>query len=569
METELNLDILEKIFGTKFMDTEFLKKQLTKNSSNLLSELESYRICDKEETKIIDFIENNYRKYSKIIINELSKYYFQMPIEMAIATKEQAKIKAVFLDAAERMNFDSGLQAQIDSDLEEIANKLNKRFTFDDASLIHLIEASKSSNIQSEEGKQRRSSKNKRQILRQKADGTYYLAEITDTKGIDTYTTGRSIPSIKITKADGKTMSKTITDVSSNIELSSYPGGKDLLGTTSTDEIMKQIMKNLFDNLELCVDTYKFFYTKNENDPLKNSVSVLNTAVLADDSQFDFYYNIDRRNLPHLLGVQRGEIVSEATKKYFAKVRPDGSVYYPIDENSSAFTILKTLLENKDRIIADRGLVEENGKTYQLFPWEKIILKTSSFMRGDFFKTCFCLVQLDHGLNSSNEKFASISSTKYDDDMVNNGFDAKKVLRDLINITKKKKDFIFRTFVENCKNKVFLGYVPQSIDTGKSESIVTSNGERIETLNRYRNALQGAAGGGNVVQSIENENMGKRIFSPIEQALTHINISSGLNVKLQISEQAYAFEESLRTILGEELDKDLQKILTPTSSKRR
>ena len=153
--------------------------------------------------------------------------------------------------------------------------------------------------------------------------------------------------------------------------------------------------------------------------------------------------------------------------------------------------------------------------------------------------------------------------------MVNNGFDAKKVLRDLINITKKKKDFIFRTFVENYdSNGNFLGYVPQSIDTGKSESIVTSNGERIETLNRYRNALQGAAGG-NVVQSIENENMGKRIFSPIEQALTHINISSGLNVKLQISEQAYAFEESLRTILGEELDKDLQKILTPTSSKRR
>ena len=275
--------------------------------------------------------------------------------------------------------------------------------------------------------------------------------------------------------------------------------------------------------------------------------------------------------------MQKGEIISEATKRYFAKVRPDGSVYYPIDENSSAFTILKTLLENKDRIIADRGLVEENGKTYQLFPWEKIILKTSSFMRGDFFKTCFCLVQLDHGLNSPNEKYASISSTKYDDDMVNNRFDAKKVLRDLINTVKQRKDFIFRTFVENYdSNGDFLGYVPQSIDTGKSENIVTSNGVRIETLNRFRNALQsdpngfdGSGSGGSVVQSIENENMGKRIFSPIEQALAHINISSGLNVGLQISEQAYAFEESLKATLGEELDKDLQKILTPTSSKRK
>ena len=572
METELNLDVLGAIFGTKFMDTEFLKKQLRTNSSSILSELESYRIFDAAETKVIDVIENNYKKYSKIIIDELSKYYFQMPIDMAIATKEQSKIKALFLNASERLGFDSGFQVQIDSDLEEIANKLNKRFTFDEASLIHLIEASKGSNIQLEEDRLRISPRNRRQILKQRDDGTYYLSEIADTKGINTYTTGRNIPITTITRDDSRTMYKTTVDDSSNLKLSSYPGGKDLLGITSTDEIMKEIMKNLFDNLELCVDTYKFFYTKNVDDPLKNSVSVRNTAILADDSQFDFYYNINRWNLPHLLGVQKGETISETTKKYFAKVKPDGSVYYPIDENSSAFTILKTLLENKDRIIADGGLVEENGKTYQLLPWEKIILKTSSFMRGDFFKTCFCLVQLDHGLNSSNEKFASISSTKYDDDMVNNRFDAKQVLRDLINTVKQRKDFIFRTFVENYDSEGnFLGYVPQSIDTGKSESIVTNNGERIETLNRFRNALQGDSGnsGGGIVQSIENENMGKRIFSPIEQALTHINISSGLNVGLQISEQAYAFEESLKSMLGEELDNDLQKIFPSTPSKRK
>ena len=300
MDTELNLDVLEAIFGTKLMDTEFIKKQMRTNSSNLLSELESYRIFDEEETKVIDIIESNYRKYSKIIIDELSKYYFQMPIEMAIATKEQSKIKSLFLNAAERLGFDGGLQAQIDSDLEEIANKLNKRFTFDEASLVHLIEASKGSNIQLEEDFQRRSSRNKRQILRQRDDGTYYLSEITDSKGIDTYTTGKSIPITTITRDDGRTMYKTTVDDSSNIELTSYPGGKDLLETTSTDEIMKQIMKNLFDNLELCVDTYKFLYTKNANDSLENSVSVQNTAILADDSQFDFYYNINRWKLPHL-----------------------------------------------------------------------------------------------------------------------------------------------------------------------------------------------------------------------------------------------------------------------------
>ncbi len=566
----MNLDVLEAIFGTRIMDTQFLKQIIRNNSSYLLSELESYRIFDEDETKIIDAIENIYKKLSKLIISGLSEIHFKMPIEMAIATKKQETIKSLFLKAAERMGFDGGLQAQIDSDLDEIANKLNKRFTFDEASLIHLIEASKTSNIQLEEDFQRKSSKNKRQILRQREDGTYYLSEVTDKKGIDTYTIGKSIPTTTITRDDYRVMTKTTIDDSSNINISSYPGAKDLIGTTSTDEIMKQVMKNLFDNLELCVDTYKFFYTKNPNDSLGKSVSVLNTAVLADDSEFDFYYNINRWNLPHLLGIQKGEILSETTKRYFAKVRSDGSIYYPIDENSSSFTILKVLLENKDRIIADGGLIEDSGKTYQLFPWEKIILKTSSFMRGDFFKTCFCLVKLDYGLNAPNEKFASISSTKYNENMVDSRFDAKKVLRDLINTAKQRKDFIFRTFVENYDREGrFLGYVPQSIDTGKSESIVTSNGERIETLNRYRNALQGDLdNGGMVVQSIENENMGKRIFSPIEQTLAHINISSGLNVNLQISEQAYAFEESLKHILGEELDRDLQEILAPSSSKK-
>lgn len=566
MENGIKLDILEAIFGSKIMDKQFLKQIIRNNSSYLLSELETYRIFGEDETKIIDVIENIYKNFSKLIISGLSKIYFKMPIEMAIVTKKQEAIKSVFLKAAERMGFDSGLQAQIDSDLDEIANQLNKRFTFDEASLIHLIEASKASNIQLEEGFQRRSLKNKQQILRQRSDGTYYLAEVTDTKGINTYTTGKSIPTTTIS-SDNRIMTKTTIDEIGNINISSYPNAKDLIETTSSYEIMCQVMKNLFANLELCVDTYKFFYTKDHNDSLDKSFPVLNKAILADDSEFDFYYYINKGNLPHLLGIQKGEILSETTKKYFAKVKSDGSVYYPIDENSSAFTILKVLLENKERIIADGGLIENNGRLYQLFPWEKIILKTSSFMRGDFFKTCFCLVKLDHGLNAPNEKFASISSTQYDENIVDSRFDAKKVLRDLINTAKQGKDFIFRTFVENYDQKGrFLGYVPQSIDTGKSESIVTNNGQRIATLNRYRNALQSNYDDkGIVVQSIENENMNKRIFSPVEQALAHLNISSNLNVKLQVSEQTYALEEILKEKLGEELDRNLQEIIEPPS----
>ena len=471
----------------------------------------------------------------------------------------------MFLNAAEKYQFDDGLQAQIDYDLEEIANKLNKRFTFDEASLIHLIEASKGSNIITEEDFLRISKSGRRQMLKQKDDGTYYLVDTTPGKGLDTYTTGKNIPTGTFNRGS-KRITSTIRDEDKNIELSSYPGAKELIGTKSKSEIMQEVMKNLFANLELCVDTYKFYYTKDNDVPLEKSISVKNTAILADDSQFDFYYKINSHNLPHLLGIQRGITLSDTTKKYFAEVGKDGTVKYPINENSSAFEILAALLKNKERIIDDGGLVEENGKLYQLFPWEKIILKTSSFMRGDFFKTCFCLVQLERGLIKNNEKYVFIAPTKYDESMIDNKFDAKKVLRDLMNKTRQQKDFIFRTFIENYnKNGQFAGYIPQSLTTGKAESIVTKKGERIETLNRFRNALQGAEGA--VVKKIENENS-ERIFSPVEQALTHLSTAGSLNVDLQVSPKALEFEESLQEILDQELDKELAKIITHKTAKR-
>lgn len=563
MKTEMNLEVLKAIFGQEVMNIDFLTQMIKKNSSYLISELESYRILDEEETEVIDAIENIYKKLSRLIIDRLSEIHFNMPIEAAIATKKQDEIKSLFLNIAEKMGFDNGLQEIIDSDLDKIANELNKRFTFDEASLIHLIEASKASNIQLEEEFERWSPKDKRQILRQKKDGTYYLAEVTEAKGLDTYTSGRRIPTITYVRDDGKGMTKTTTDESHNIILSSYPGAEDILWSQSTYEIMKQVMKNLFDNLELCVDTYKFFYTKNPNAPIEKSNSVMNKVVLEDDSEFDFYYEINRNNLPHLLGIQKGEILSETTKRYFSRVRADGSVYYPINENSSAFAILKAILDNKERIIADGGLVEENGKLYQLFPWEKIILKTSSLIRGDFFKTCFCLVQLDHGINSENEKYVSIFPTRYNDNVVDSSFDVRMILRDLINIRKQKKDFIFRTFVENYYKNDKGIYVPNSIYTGKSESIVTNNGERIETLNRFRKALQGNEG--SIVKSIENEK-GKRIFSPIEKELCNLAISSALNGGYQASSGAY---KELEELLNKELNFGLKEIFAQGPSKRR
>lgn len=543
----MHSEILETILGTDHITDEIIKNQIKTNSIGLLSELETYEIFGEEATDTSEKIKKMLKKYSAIIIREFSKCIFKMPIEMAIATQEQEEIKSIFLNAAEKCGFDEGLQNQINSDLEELANKLNKRFTFDEASLIHLIEASKGSNIQLEEGTKRYSNKGKRQILKQKEDGTYYLTESND---INTYTTGKKIPTTA--GNDGRTI-KTTVDEKKNILLSAYPTGLELIGTMSTDEILKQVMTSLFENLELCIETYKFFYTKDNSRSLDTSTAIKNNVVLADNSEFEFYYMINKQNLPHLLGIQRGMNLSQATINFFAEIDENGHIYYPINEQSSALDILRTLIKNKTRIIENRGLIEENGKLYQLLPWEKIILKTSSFMRGDFFKTCFCLVELQKGINSPNEKYVSIASTKYNEDMTNHTFDARRVLRDLINTAKQSKDFIFRTFIEN--NNI---YIPQSIDTGKAETIIV-NKEKLKTLDRFRLSLNNNASDGKVVKSIENER-GKRKFSTIEQALAHINTQSELGLNLKASEETLRFEEELKKILEEELKKDISSL---------
>ena len=70
--------------------------------------------------------------------------------------------------------------------------------------------------------------------------------------------------------------------------------------------------------------------------------------------------------------------------------RRDGSLI-TLSQNSSSLDVLGVIYENQKNIIESGGLYEENGKKYEIINWEKVILKTTSFMRGDFFKTCFLI----------------------------------------------------------------------------------------------------------------------------------------------------------------------------------
>lgn len=448
--------------------------------------------------------------------------------------------------------------------IKKLADELNKRFSFDEVALINLIEASSGSNIISEEGSLRRGD-NK---IITASDGTYNF-KTSASKRIYTHE-GR-----KILNPNGKEREEK-----ENIQIRNFPLGNKF---ASTDNAMKKVMEILFENFNLCIETYNSIYGAGKN-------TVENVATLPDGSKFDFKFVIHEKNIPHLLGIPRGNALSQRAMDYLNILtkangkpkRKDGKGLIILTPKSSAYDLLLVLYENQKNIIEAGGLYEENGKQYEIINWEKMILKTTSFMRGDFFKTCFCLAMLapDKYLVDSSEKggMVSISSTEYNKDLNTTRSNAS-VLNDLLNAKRQKRDFIFRGF-KSTKD----GQIINSIVTGKSESIhVGKTNERLKTLQRYRemfgtssvgyNAEQGEISSsgsgrafgdnptdkdkliGSVVEKVENEDFIRR-FTPEEQAELGLSIGLDLSIMTRISQEALDSLKNARDNAGPTKEKE-------------
>ena len=401
-----------------------------------------------------DFI-NCYETLQQQLIMNFSYETFNCSIDMALTNLSQEKILLSLEEYCSKNSISRSFQIQITEYLKYLGDRLNKRFSFDDMTLIHLIEASSGKNIQREEGFYRKDKNGKELYLKEKNGGYIF----SPSSGIDKHTHN----SKQILNArSGKTHELQ------EIELKNFPLGNDFSSDSNKQKIMQKLMEILFENLSLCWETYMKIYTD-------GSKVIDNTAHLADGSEFGFKYYLTKYNIPHLLGIQRANtITNETARKFLGKVV--GNNLIPLNENATTFEVFKSLMDNKNRIIAAGGLYEENGKLYEILPWEKIIIKTTSFMRGDFFKTCFCLAKLSDG------NYMTVSSTNYKVGL-NARNTASSVLRDLLKNQKQKKDFIFRKFIYDENGRI----VPNSIFTAKAENIrVGKNNELLRSLQKWR-----------------------------------------------------------------------------------
>lgn len=553
--------ILTEIIGFADIDSPMGKEKLKHDFTDIetafqLEEEKHYKTNNSMYLKDIfechKDICNLYRSIIMSTIIEFATNVYGQSIDYVLMNYTQENISLKL----EKYLIEKRVPQQFKSDIydyiKKLADRLNKKFSFDEVALINLIEASSGSNIILEEGSLRR----KDNKIITSSNGTYNF-KTSASKQIYTHD-GR-----KILDPSGQEREEK-----ENIQIRSFPLGNKF---ASTNNAMKKVMEILFENFNLCIETYNTIYGAGKN-------TVENIATLPDGSKFDFKFVIHERNIPHLLGIPHGSTLNQRAMDYLNILtkangkpkRKDGEGLIILTPKSSAYDLLLVLYENQRNIIEAGGLYEENGKQYEIINWEKMILKTTSFMRGDFFKTCFCLAVLapDKYLVDSSEKggMVSISSTEYNKDLNTTRSNAS-VLNDLLNAKRQKRDFIFRGF-KSTKD----GQIINSIVTGKAESIhVGKTNERLKTLQRYRemfgtsstayNVQQGeidSSGSGKpfgdsprdkneligaVVEKVENENFIRR-FTPEEQAELGLSMGMDLSIMPRISQEAL---DSLKT----------------------
>lgn len=468
-------------------------------------------------------------------IREFSESEYAKSLDFVLTNYSQENIVLKLERFLNSKGFPQQFKCDVFEYVKVLADRLNKRFSFDEISLINLIEASKGSNIILEEGSLL-DDYDKNLVY---SNGKY---DLKSSKNKSIYTSGGKIPDSN----DGETKED------SEIRISDFPMGNNFTIENANDALNK-VMRILFENLNLCIETYRTIYTSENN-------VVENNGVLADGSTIKLFLDINDKNIPHLLGIPTGASLSQKAID-FLNIICNSS----LSHNSSALDVLLTIYNNQDAIISANGLYEDNGKKYEIINWEKVVLKTSSFMRGDFFKTCFCLAQINPNkyLVSSKRKggYVSISSTEYNRGL-NTTKTSREILNDLLNARRQKRDFIFKGIYPDSErpDKLFI----YSIMTGKSENIhVGKRNELLYSLQRYRdlfssgdsainmeqgnithvgkktsfNDVKNEALFASIVEEIENEKFIKR-FTPEEQADLGLSISRNLSVVPQLSPEA-------------------------------
>lgn len=328
------------------------------------------------------------------------------------------------------------------------------------------------------------------------------------------------------------------------------------------DEVKQQLIAVALDNLQLCYDMFNSYYNS-------GNMSLTTYLNMSTGNQISLDYKLEENNMPHILGIPAshrkdndGNIVGlnlpVATLK---RLELNESDY------SSAMKVLESILKKKDDIINSLGcFTGEDGISYEMLPWEKIILKTNAFIRGDFFKsTSFIsginpdsyLISSDSGKDKVNA--VAINSAYFGESAINQQIPNIHEISPLIiggqftrgrnSLLQKNKDLILKGLIaqfEHDRIKRINGV--QTNESFIGERQIKDNGIPIKTMNKPSYLLEGAnPASSGVVMSVENP-LGYREYSIDELILLLEDMTLSFENNQSVMDMVYTTIEQIESL---------------------
>ena len=341
-------------------------------------------------------------------------------------------------------------------------------------------------------------------------------------------------------------------------------------------EVKKEMVAAILDNLELCYDMFQSYYMSG-NKPISSYIKLTNDL----ENTIRLNQPLNDSNIPHLLGIPSSRNYN--TKALNLPIETLKFLDLNPNEFYSASKVLKRILLRKDDIIEKCicGCIRGNdGYLYEMLPWEKIILKTNAFIRGDFFKSTSIIAVLNPKsyMITPNEEVnaVAINSTHFASSMpmqTSWNRDYELSVENLYNlaINNRRADVILKGLITELKSEALTystypkgrgsgnRYVPtisriNGVVTNESfigERLKDQKGQPIRTLNKARNLLEilNVESGG-ATFAIKNEN-GNLSYKSLEAniALLENLIFSFSDVK-QVIELSERIINQLNNIYG-------------------
>ncbi len=460
LEIQEKLSELENIIIKSCVQFSTKKKEL--NYSQLLSEAQ-----DDQELEI----------YLDVVCN----YMYKAPLLVALLTRDPSQIATDILSDLNPEDKNKALRI-IEQKKREIENNL----VLSDKVLIDLIEHVSGKNITRQQTHNEKipTGFNRRfdgQVLTEDLNSDEYILLHNQTRYFGT----KSNSTIPFRNRNGDFIRTDRTMLARDYVT---PSLEEMLArnypTTSLEDILRQSFNSLpseiskyiigivISNLELCYKMYQSFYS---------NISKPAMVYLSNGEMMD--YRFDPSNIPHILGIPKAIDLPQRTLRTLS-----------LRVNDNALTVLeKIIYDKKMEIIENQGLVYDTatGKKYEMLPWEKIILKTNAFIRGDFFHATSLIVSINpNSFLPGDVRRISITPTRFNTSainqvMPNSNFSVDENL-DALRKTNQTSDFIFKGMTPNFTQE---SWIPKTNLSAIGERIMPKNARTLQTLEKYRYLL--------------------------------------------------------------------------------